>query len=406
MPKHFPPPIISTEPGSWSHSTVTIRWPDIAQRVINENDYPSAIIQKINDLQDEILGGRIRDLQDPEAPDLESWRKYLRDYLGKSWQEVPWFFAEHYFYRRIMEAVGYFNSGKDPYHLTKKEGLITNAQDITMFCQFISDSLSDDDMIVQNLFDVLYFSLWGNQADLSLWPAGGDKDPKHSSSKILKDFLLEDHSKQVINRISKSDQPLNRIDIMLDNAGFELVTDLGLADVLLSGHLVQEVVLHVKSHPTFVSDVILDDLDQTVAYLVSSDDRNIAAFGDRLQSHFKDNRIIPKENFFWNSPLAMWELPQKLRKELAKSSLLISKGDANYRRLLGDREWDITLPYHQVVDYLPVPSVALRTLKAELAVGLTVEQIQDVFNQDPDWMVDGRWGLIQFAPGIGQGKDL
>jgi hypothetical protein len=82
-----------------------------------------------------------------------------------------------------------------------------------------------------------------------------------------------------------------------------------------------------------------------------------------------------------------------------KSTLLISKGDANYRRILGDREWDITLPFHQAVDFLPVPLAAIRTLKAELAVGLEIDQIQQVFNQDPNWMVDGKWGVVHFAPG-------
>jgi hypothetical protein len=51
------------------------------------------------------------------------------------------------------------------------------------------------------------------------------------------------------------------------------------------------------------------------------------------------------------------------------------------------------------VDFLPVPLVALRTLKAELAVGLDRDQIQEVGNLDPTWMVDGRWGVIHYAEG-------
>ena len=94
----------------------------------------------------------------------------------------------------------------------------------------------------------------------------------------------------------------------------------------------------------------------------------------------------------------MWDLPQDLTAEFSQSRLLISKGDANYRRILGDREWDFTVPFHQAVDYLPVPLVALRTLKAELAVGLELEQIQEVYNQDRDWLVDGRWGVVHFSP--------
>jgi hypothetical protein len=95
----------------------------------------------------------------------------------------------------------------------------------------------------------------------------------------------------------------------------------------------------------------------------------------------------------------MWKLPQELNEDLSQSDLLISKGDANYRRLLGDLEWDFTLPFEKVVDYLPVPLVALRTLKAELAVGLSLEQIQETYNRDSNWMVDGKWGVVHFSQG-------
>jgi len=96
----------------------------------------------------------------------------------------------------------------------------------------------------------------------------------------------------------------------------------------------------------------------------------------------------------------MWNLPTDLQEQLSGADLLISKGDANYRRLLGDLQWDFTIPFHQVVDYLPVPLAALRTLKAELAVGLDLDQVREVYNQDPNWLTDGKWGVVHFAPGL------
>jgi hypothetical protein len=186
---------------------------------------------------------------------------------------------------------------------------------------------------------------------------------------------------------------------MLDNAGFELVCDLGLADTLIKYNLAAEVLLHVKAHPTFVSDVINDDIAQTVEFLKGSEEQDIRNLGERLEKHVQKKKIRTKANFFWNSPLPMWELPPDLREDLSGADLLISKGDANYRRLLGDRQWDFTFPFHQVVDYLPVPVAALRTSKAELAVGLDLDQIREVYNQDPNWLVDGKWGVVHFAPG-------
>jgi hypothetical protein len=33
-----------------------------------------------------------------------------------------------------------------------------------------------------------------------------------------------------------------------------------------------------------------------------------------------------------------------------------------------------------------------------LAAGLRREQIERLDQEDPQWMVNGRWGVIQFAP--------
>jgi hypothetical protein len=84
---------------------------------------------------------------------------------------------------------------------------------------------------------------------------------------------------------------------------------------------------------------------------------------------------------------------------MARADLLISKGDANYRRLLGDRHWPFTIPFEEVMAYVPTRLLALRTLKAEVAAGLSQNQVDRLNETDPDWLVNGRWGLIQFAEG-------
>jgi len=398
MPQNYPPPIFSTEPGSWAHSTILERLPEIAQRVIDENQYPPEIIEHITRLQDEIKNGRIRHLLDDGGPDLAAWQVYSKPYLGKNWLAVPWLFAEHYFYRRIMEAVGYFSSRVDPFGYQKEQGLINTDRDIRIYAELLTgwiEGVGNQDRVLR---DSLYYSLWGNQADLSLWPTKAGENPKHASPKILKEHLLADHSKQIIKALTKSNEGPRQVDIMLDNAGFELVCDLGLVDILLAYDLTTTIILHLKAHPTYVSDVIEEDIQKTVDYLKSSTSNDVSSLGTRLEGNLKEKKILLKADYFWNSPLAMWELPASLRIGLKDSTLLISKGDANYRRLLGDREWDFTLPFHQVIDYLPVPLAALRTLKAELAVGLDIDQIQYVYNQDPKWLVDGKWGVLHYAP--------
>jgi hypothetical protein len=46
---------------------------------------------------------------------------------------------------------------------------------------------------------------------------------------------------------------------------------------------------------------------------------------------------------------------------------------------------------------MPAPLLALRTLKAELACGLTEEQVTRLNEEEADWLVNGRYGVIQFA---------
>jgi Damage-control phosphatase ARMT1-like domain len=70
-------------------------------------------------------------------------------------------------------------------------------------------------------------------------------------------------------------------------------------------------------------------------------------------------------------------MPQRLRDEFSgksvanpdsgSSAMVFVKGDANYRRLLGDRTWPLDTPFGDVVSYFPVPVCALRTLKAEVS---------------------------------------
>lgn len=399
MTAKYPQPIYSTDPGSWAWSTVTIRWPEIVNRAINENEFPPQVLEQLIQLRDEIPEGPIRQLKNPGAHDIKYWKSYITPRAGKNWLEVPWFFAEHYFYRRIMEAVDYFNLGLDPFSYQKEQGLIKTGKEIQAYTSVLMNWMEDKDQVQSHIRQAIYFSLWSNQADLSLWPAGSSGVLKHLSQQSFKDNLLADDTNRIMKLLFKNNPPVRRVDIMLDNAGFELVCDLGLADMLINNDLAEEVLLHVKAHPTYVSDVINDDITHTVEFLKGSEEQDIKNLGNRLEKHILEKKIKAKEHFFWNSPLPMWEIPLDLREDLSGADFLISKGDANYRRLLGDRQWDFTFPFHQAVDYLPVPLAALRTSKAELAVGLDLDQIMEVHNQDSGWMVNGKWGVVHFSPG-------
>ena len=188
-----------------------------------------------------------------------------------------------------------------------------------------------------------------------------------------------------------------RIDILMDNAGFELVSDLALVDYLLDSGLAGEINLHLKSDPVFVSDALVADVHQAVALMAEAGDPAVAAFGGRLQRYLDEKRVKLLAHPFWTSPLAAWEMPPDLRQTLARATLVLSKGDANYRRLLGDRHWAFTTPFAEIVAYFPAPLLALRTLKSEVAAGIAPQRISALTAQGVAWATSGDWGVIQFA---------
>jgi hypothetical protein len=115
----------------------------------------------------------------------------------------------------------------------------------------------------------------------------------------------------------------------------------------------------------------------------------------RLTQFRQTGRLRLEANRFWNSSRFFWEIPDSLGDDLARADLVIFKGDANYRRLLGDSRWPAAVPVADAVPYLPTAWVALRTMKSDPVVGLAPGQAEKLKQEDPEWRVNGRRGMIQ-----------
>jgi uncharacterized protein with ATP-grasp and redox domains len=400
----LPSPMTALDPTSWAYETVTRRWPEIANRIFNENELPKSIKPSLKTLISDIPDAPIRAIHDLGAPDAQVWNQYIRVHAGKNWLEPPWFFTEHYFYRRLIEVIGYFQNGEgkgfDPFVFQKHQGLETSLGKIRDLAGQVDYWKNNNDE-QENLMRLIYLDLWGNQADLSMWPAQGVRNPEHQNLDQASEFLLEDRTKDVAAHILHVRQEnVNkegiRIDFLVDNAGFELVSDLMFSDYLLTSGIAKFIRLHVKPHPTYVSDAMIKDVIATLDFFKVDSNIEVRELGLRLVDNLAQGRLQIRENFFWTSPLPGWEIPSSLKIELSRSSLVISKGDANYRRLLGDLNWPKTTKFTDILAYFPVPIVALRTVKAEIACGMQPGQSRHVAAKDPSWMTNGRWGMIQF----------
>jgi hypothetical protein len=190
---------------------------------------------------------------------------------------------------------------------------------------------------------------------------------------------------------------IERVDFILDNTGSEFSSDLALVDFLLASGCARHVRLHVKAQPTYVSDVTLEDLPKGLEAFLSSTALSARLVGQRLQKALTTGQLTARPDFFWNSPLPTWQMPDELFCELSGADLLIFKGDANFRRLLGDRHWPPTTPFQQVAGGAPAPVLALRVCKSQIACSLQEGQPERLSAADPDWMVDGKWGLAVFS---------
>ncbi len=388
LPPTIPLPdhLRGNESGTFTEDSVVRRLPEIARRVIVENDLDAHRSDRIEALATEIGSGVITALDEPMLSDARDWVKYVARYEGQRWVDVPWFFVETYFYRRVLAASGYSQPGGrrgiDPFAVQKQLALDGAIE----LAPRLADALGD-------VPTLLAASLWANRVDLSLWPAG--EEDADARTKAVLGFdgasqLLADDTTAAAAMLQESGCVVH---LILDNSGAELIADLALvADIVNRDG---RVVIHAKPHPTFVSDVTLPDLETTIARLVAEPGA-AGRLGQQLRRAQESGAIEATVHPFWVSPLPFWECPADLVDTLAAADIVLSKGDANYRRLLGDLHWDPTTPFGDIVRPLQ-PIVALRTSKSMVGAGISPETVARATGTDPEWMSNGQWGMIQVA---------
>jgi Damage-control phosphatase ARMT1-like domain len=385
----LPPLLMTSEPGSFAHNTMKVRVPAILREAINLNDYPSEIRADLEELDKELVIGRIRGVREDTA-DKVFWDEVSALYIGRTWLDVPWYWAEAFFYRRILEATRYFQPGPwqgvDPFAPKKRTEWASGAAPATADA-FLRD-LPDG---TETRFEqAVHASLWGNRTDLSYTIAahlGGAAAPHEELGN-----LLADDTSLLWHYLTARGR--SRAAIITDNAGTELVMDLVLADLLLAEGLACEVCLHIKPQPFYVSDVMARDVMDALEALPAGGEA-AGALATRLRGYLGDGRLALLDHWLYASSLFFFQLPDDLRGRLAAMDLVCVKGDANYRRLVGDVHWTPDTPFAQVTGYFPAPVAALRTFKSEVVVGLRPGQAEDLGAEDPEWRVNGQRGVIQ-----------
>ncbi|MDH6130793.1 hypothetical protein P3T37_000160 [Kitasatospora sp. MAA4] len=379
------PVILSDVPGSFPWSVFHERHPKLVQQVLDALPYGPSERAAVEQLLAESTGGVLEPLNE-SAHDHQQWREWGEGLFGRPWGQAPFLWAESYFYRRLLEATGYFRPGTwqgiDPFAPFKNAELAGPAVDAELAALRDLPSLA-----TEKRADVLLSSaLWGNRADLSfqITASAGDSRPP---------ALIADDSPLLWSALTAASSA--RVCVIADNAGRELLPDLVLVDHLLASGMATEAVLYVKPAPYYVSDATTADVLATVERLRSAPEPQAARIGRRLWQAMGNGALAVRTHRFFCAPLPFHDMPLDLRAELSGAAMTIIKGDLNYRRLVGDRLWDPTAPFAERAGHFPSPLAALRTLKSDVVVGLDGPVAADLDATGEPWRTSGTYGLIQ-----------
>ncbi|TPX34445.1 hypothetical protein SeMB42_g07314 [Synchytrium endobioticum] len=349
-----------------------------------------------------------------DAPDKLVWNTLLDStWKNATWYSASWLFAECYMYRKMEEAVRLSRvTDLDLFASKKQSAFIGSLPSVIELGQWLDsvvnsqlkaglevDSVEDAEM----LSDLLQFSLWGNQTDLSLLVHARHADMY--KSQVSSKSKLHESRKNIIvddldNVVSYLSTVANGVIVfVLDNAGFELFSDLCLAHWLMHKGIAAKIVFHVKAFPWFVSDTTKSDLHWTLDYLshlVSPFPSLVKTWQDWLTGLQWEVKAHP----FFTTPYSYYDIRRVsplLFSELQKADFVFFKGDLNYRKLVYDCDWETTTPFIKAIgdDVVDIKGAVLRTNKSDVCVGLeSHDMAKRLGNEDPLWMVNGQRGVI------------
>lgn len=326
---------------------------------------------------------------------------------GLHWHAISWWLAENYEYfllDALHASLKRPDQPDDLFWYLKKRGL-EGALPLFADCAApLVDAASQTTALTPALFRLaLLRNLWGNKADLSM--SGGVVSQKELKSDSANLLLLDD-----IDAVYEyyCRERVTAVTIMADNTGFEVLCDFLLAALLLHFNAALCITYVVKAAPVFVSDVTLPDVDITLNAMAASSSGCLLSscsslalqwIASMLREARQAGRFVPVASSFLCTAEPGWNMPLSLAELLGRQGLqglLISKGDANYRRLLGDLHWPYDTAPKAVLEYLPCAVLVMRTMKSNVNIGISEEQQTRAAQFDAKWDCSGKVGMIQF----------
>ncbi|KAH6626741.1 hypothetical protein B0J18DRAFT_148523 [Chaetomium sp. MPI-SDFR-AT-0129] len=460
-------PYSTADPASFAWTTARDRWPiiitqaiDDAYRTVGACEDPAKqeegkkIVAELAQLKYEVQHDRaLTPIRDDGFPDVAGYNQELEGLGPITWLKAPWLYTECYLFRRISTSFSLSTHWKD-YDVFARQKIKTFRSSRPAVLELASrykdlvtqlraaDKSPDPEADAIVFAEICEICLWGNATDLSLLTSLTYEDiQKLQGSEARraaeKNILINDLPRVYSHlRAARENKQERRVDIVLDNAGFELYVDLVLAGYLLSSGLATTVVLHPKSIPWFVSDVLPSDFASLLSAIAdprgfydnpTEDDRlrgvepekltdaEVAGLGflfSEWSRFHAEGQLVLRPNRVWTGPGSFWRLPEEAKdlvEDLKQSELVVFKGDLNYRKLVGDVAWDATTPFAKAIGPLGPGSglniLALRTCKADVVVGLKAGEDEKLKATEGGsnnsgarkWAWNGKWAVVSFS---------
>ncbi|KAF0986835.1 hypothetical protein HZS_5666 [Henneguya salminicola] len=429
----IPLPIFSRDKGSTGYNALKYRLPEILTKIIDLlNKYACLLDQTNNAKCEDVLeimsnivklrhhlmkSEEFSRISDKKADNL-LWNNLL-DHINtydtnkkKCWTNCPFLFSECYYYRQLYEIFqnSKFHRDFDYFFAFKKDSFITAEKDIKIHAKYTQSLLASKDIDKKSLIYLLLHSLFCNKLDLSLSsgnPLNSDIfDEFDRVKRELMDNLLINDIERVCSYLFSLDKESPRtIHIVVDNAGLEFFSDICLVLYLLSAHIASTVVIHLKCYPWLVSDFTYSDLDFFMKFLSISDNKDLESIKESIEYFLAEGSLKFTPDISWNHSLYysdllnVWDPFREMYEIFKKSSLVIFKGDLNYRRLTGELQWKYNTSLSKALgNFVGFPLLILRIIKSDCVVGLDEEIISALNIVNKNWKQTGEKAIVCFVP--------
>jgi len=111
----------------FAHHTIGVRVPSLIDEILDRNPgFDNAVRNGLETLRDDLAANRPITPLENCAWDYDLWAGTWEMLRGRTWLDAPWFRAETFLYRKLVQIVRFWELGTDPFCPIKEDELTRN----------------------------------------------------------------------------------------------------------------------------------------------------------------------------------------------------------------------------------------------------------------------------------------